>query len=217
MRKVAEILADPATHCSSVLTILVDSFGTEVLGWEPESVRMEMADALGVNSPPLLTDKVNASFGLLTNDLYHKSLEAFTAINAALNRRAVSTTEFNMNTLDEILWGVTEARFLEGPATFDKAGFSHDIARYVGAMLSAEGIAKPPAVLGFAEYDEGEVDRRDLLLGSDAVLAEGYWRRQEDERGDLETRAASQFQGLLREVAGLPLRNGKPVLPQMPA
>lgn len=213
MRGIAARLSDPALFCSSAVILLIDQFGTEVLEWEPASIYTELEERFKVKVTGLLADKINAACALLSSDLYHKSLEAFTAVNTAFNLKPVSTTEFSVCTLDDIMWGVTEARLLEGPEIFDAAGFSHDIAGYTAMLLSAEGITKPPAMLKFAEYDPGELDRRGIALAGDPMMAEAYWGRQEDERAKLERGAEETLRALLREVETLPLTNGRAALP----
>ena len=112
------------------------------------------------------------------------------------------------------MWGLTEARMLEGPAMFDEAEFSHDIARYTAELLSVEGITKPPELMKYAEYEPGELDQRSLTLAGDAMAAEAYWGRQEEERVKLEELATKNLEALLEEVTTLPLKNGKASLPE---
>ena len=211
---VAEKLRDPALFCSSVLLLLIDNFGAEVVNWEPESIHMEVEDVFKVEGTRLLADKINASTALLASDLYHKSLEAFTSINSVFNFKTVSSVDFNYNSTDDIMWGLTEARLLEGPEIFDKAGFSHDIAGYTANLLSSEGLTKPPRIMSFAEYDPNELDRRGIVLSGDAAAAEVYWSRQEEARGKLEEMALTTLKSLIDEVRGLPLKNGKDDLPE---
>jgi hypothetical protein len=211
---VAEKFRDPSLFCSSVLILLIDNFGTEVLDWEPETIYMELEEVFKVKMNNLLADKINASCSLLSSDLYHKSLEAFTTINSAFSFKSVSAKEFNFSTLEDVMWGVSEARMLEGPELYDAAGFSHDISRYTAELLSVEGISKPPDILKFSEFNPTELDQRDITLAGDGMAAEAYWRRQEEERAKLEEMATKNMQELIKEVQELPLKNGEASLPE---
>jgi len=210
---VAEKFLDPSLFCSSVLILLIDNFGTEVMDWEPESIYTELDDVFKVNPDMLLADKINAACTLVGTDLYHKSLEAFTTLNSVLNFKMANPGEFNHNSLEDIMWGVTEARLLEGGEDFERLGFSHDIAGFTASLLSVEGITRPPDILTFAEYRPSELDQRDLILATDQVAAEMYWQRQADENAKLEERAKNNLAALLKQVNELPLANGKAELP----
>lgn len=211
---VAEKFRDPALFCSSVLILLIDTFGTEVIEWEPESIYAELEDRFKLHITRQLADKINAATALLSSNLYHKSLEAFTTINTAFNFKTVDNREFNFCTLEDVMWGATEARLLEGPDAFDKEGFTHEIGGYTGELLSVEGITKPPTILRFAEFDPAELDQRDLALAGDVVTAEAYWSRQEEENKKLEDLAARNMDALIKEVSTLPLKNGKASIPE---
>ena len=113
---------DPGLFCTSALALVVDNFGVEALQWEPEAIEMEIEDRFDIKVNRLLSDKLHAAISFLSSDLYHKSVEAFLAINAAFNFRYVQDTIMNNCDAEAIMWGVTEARMLEGPEDFDKRG-----------------------------------------------------------------------------------------------
>ena len=213
IRSVADILTDPATFASSVIVLLIDNFGTECLGWEPETVDTEIEETFKIRVTPQLSDKINAASSLLNSDLYHKSLEGFNAVNTAFSFKPVSSGEFNFATLDDTMWGCTEARLLEGADVFDISGFSHDIAHYVGELLSVEGITRPPSILSFAEFDPGELDRVTLTISGDPELAAMYDQRQIQEVAQLEQLAMNRLKNLFKELESLPLKNGQAELP----
>ena len=204
----AEKLRDPAVFASTASLCVFDMLGYGAMEWEPETIRAELRDTYGVDVDSTLSDKINAGMALLSSDLYHKSLEAFTTINAAFNLRPISSNDFNVNTLDEVMWGVVEASLLEGPDDFFKAGFSHDIGRYVGELLSMEGCTKPPKALSFAEFEPSELDKRDILLSSDPIAAEAYWRRQEGISKELSDMASGNVAELLKDIGEVAFKHG---------
>lgn len=203
--ELSKALEDPGLRCSCALVLCVDHFGDGMINWDPLTVQMELKDLLGHDPDEALLDKINAASALLANDNYHRALEVFLPLNAAFNLRRPSTTALSYNSVDDIMWGLTEARLLEGGEEFESAGFDDRIARVVGLQLSTEGITKPPQIMKFAQFDEAELDNRDLGLAGDALMSETYWRRQDTLIDELNQYATDRLQELFRQLAALPL------------
>jgi hypothetical protein len=208
---VHEALSKPDLYCSCVLLLLSDNLGPEIGEWEPESIYTELHSQFGVEVDKLLADKINASLTIVGTDLYHKSLEAFTSLNTVLNFKYADFKTFNPNTMEDIIWGVTEARLLEGGKDFDAQGFSHDIARYTALVLSGEGLTKPPTILKFAEFDPGELDNRDMALSADPLIATTYWQRNDETMNVLNTYTVAKLRTLFQQLQTLPLKHGENV------
>ena len=205
---VQEALADPALYCTSVAAILTDNFDTEWMSWEPETLELELKTLGRAQPADFLMDKALAVSVLLTTNLFHVSFEAWTNLCQVFNFDRASTDLFVPASIDDVLWGCTEARILEGPEEFDNDGFSHDIARYGGTLLSQHGMTRPPSVLNFAEYNEAELDERDLSLASDEFIFKAYWDSHKGLIEEAEQDTISKTRELLEQVRGLPLKNG---------
>jgi hypothetical protein len=206
---VAEAFQDPKLFVSSAVILLIDNFGTEVIHWDPAAIQTELEETFNIKVSRRLNDKINSGLSLLASDLYHRSLEAFTAINNGMNFKTVSDKQISFSTLDDIMRGVTEARLLEGPEIYDAAGFSHPIARYTGELLASEGITNPPNALEFAEFDEEESAQRDISLAGDILMAESYWSKQDEERKELNAIANERMENVIEQIRKLPLQNGE--------
>jgi len=204
---IGEALDDSDLSASAGLLILVDQMGTEAMDWDPETINTELAERFHADPSRSLMDRINAALALMTTDLYYRSLEAFTTINTAFANGPVSSTEFNWNNLDDVMWGLTEARLLEGGEEFDKREFSHDISRYVGKLLADDGIGRPPKIMKFAEFDERQVDERNLVLSSDLMAMEAFWRRNDELVSELEKAAMDRLDVVFQQVESLPLAN----------
>jgi len=202
---VKKTFENPELFSSCVLVLLFDKIGPEVVDWEPESIYTELYNKFHVNVTELLANKINASLALVGTDLYYKSLEAFISINNSFNFKYTDTSVFTPSSLEDIIWGVTEARFIEGSEEFDAQHFSHDIARYVAQMLSAEGMTKPPTILKFDEYDPTELDNRDLVLASDPIIAQTYWKRNDELLAGLNTFVVTKLKKLFEQLHTLPV------------
>jgi hypothetical protein len=205
---VQEALADDLLFCTSVAAIMTDNFDAEWLNWEPETVEMELR-VLGKQPPsPFLMDKAMAVSVLLSTNLFHVSFETFNNLVQVFNFDTAKSDLFIPASIDDVLWGCTEARILEGPEQFDNEGFSHDIARYTGTLLSQHGMTKTPSVLNFAEYDTEEMDRRDIMLASDEFIFKAYWDSHRGLLEEAEREVVTKTKTLLEQVRGLPLKNG---------
>jgi len=206
VRTASEILQAPDTFASTALALLVDEFGTECLEWDPATLELEIRDLYRFQPDTELLDMVNAAASLHASNLFQLSLETFAAICNALNRNVVTSEMFLPPDLDDVLWGVTEAKILLGDI-YDETKFSHNISRFVGALLSSEGVRKPPALLAFAEYPEDFSENEDALA-DDPEAFELYWQSQSGDMEEMEAANAAKIRMLFKQLADTPLKNG---------
>jgi len=207
-RNVQEALADPTLYCTSVAALLTDNFDAEWMNWEPETVEMELRTLGGQVPDDFLMDKAMAVSVLLSTNLFHVSFETWNNLVQIFNFDRSKSDLFVPASIEDVLWGCTEARILEGPDEFDSEGFSHDIAVYVGTLLSQHGMTRPPSVLNFAEYDEAELDRRDLSLAADEFIFKAYWDSHRGIIEEAERDTIDKTKELLEQIRNLPLKNG---------
>jgi hypothetical protein len=206
MKTVREWLEDPALFATSAMALLVDAWGTEFIEWDPVTVSMELEGDFGVEVPGEIQDRIQAACALLTSNLFFVSIETFMMTCDAFNFGSVASEIMVPADLDDVLWGVTEARLLLGD-DFDENEFGHDVSRYVGLLLSESGVKRPPSVLQFAEFDAAEQLREDDSFDDD-VLHQVFWQSQEDDKARLEADNNIQLMLLFRQLAQLPLKSG---------
>ena len=185
----------------------MDEFGTEMFEWDPITLSLEIRDTYGFEPSMDLQDKVQAVSALLTSNLFFLSLEAFSTVCDAFNFGAVTSEIFVPADLDDVLWGVTEAKILLGE-DYTPDGFSHNIARFVGVLLSQEGISDPPKMLAFAEYDETQASRIHDISTSDPVMYKAYFDDQQSYVNELDLVNKNKLVALLDQLSNLPLKNG---------
>jgi len=204
MKSIQDWLLDDLTYTTPVMAIMTDKFGTEFVEWDPLTVNMEIKSAFGIEPSEILQDKIQAASGLLTTNLFYLSLEAFSAICNTLNLGVTASEIFLPADLEDSLWGITEAKLLSGPEM--ETDFSHNIARYVGFLLSEAGFRKPPTILAFAEYNEAEEQRtREAFLPEDEVLFKTFWENQKQERDGLEEINKLKLHTLFRQLDEIPV------------
>lgn len=207
MLKPAEVFTRPDMHASCLLLMAVDSWGLECIQWEPETITTAVRDEFGVALAALNYDKLQAAISLAGSNLYHRSPGAFCAINKAFSFKPVNSKEFNVCGLDDILWGTTEAQLLEGPEEYLEQGFTHDISRYVGQLLQAEGVINPPSNLNFAEYDDGVVEASVDSEFTDPTAWKMVMQREEEEIEDMNRFMGVNLMRLFKQLKMLPLKN----------
>lgn len=207
MKTAADFLRDPQLFTTSAIVLLTDRFGPEFMDWDPVTVGMEIEAEYGIEPIAELQDRIQAGSSLYTTDLFFVSLETFSPVCNALNFGTATSQIMLPADLDDVLWGCTEALILLGEI-YEAAQFSHNIALYVGALLSQAGIVKPPKILAFAEYSDDMVLRSDAAFEGDETMRMSFWKDQEHEREMLEKWNQSKIVALMKQLEALPLRNG---------
>ena len=207
MLKPAQVFSSPDMHASCLLLMAVDSWGLDCMQWEPETFTTAVRDEFGVALHGLNFDKLQAAVSLVNSNLYHRSPGAFCAINKALSFKPVNPNEFNVCSLDDVLWGTTEAKLLEGPEDYVEQGFTHDISRYVGQLLQAEGVTNPPSNLSFAEYDDSIASSTEMSEFADPTAWKMTMQRQEGEIEDMNRFMGINLMRLFKQLKALPLKN----------
>jgi hypothetical protein len=207
MRSEADWLSDPALFTTSAVVLLADKFGTEFLEWDPITVSMEVRSAFGVELTTEIQDRIQAASSLFTSNLFFVSLEAFSTICNALNFGSVASEIFVPADLDDVLWGVTEAKILLGDM-YDPEGYSHNVSRFVGYLLSEDGVTTPPSSLSFAEYDEIEEENLSSEFERDIEFQQAYTADQIQERQNLEKVNIVKIMALFEQLQKLPVKHG---------
>jgi hypothetical protein len=205
MRSVKEILQDDKTFTTVILTILMDKYGTDFLYWDPVTVGLEIKSDFGFIPDRPLLDKIQAGTSILINDLFFKSLETFNTICNVLNIGVFSSELFMPATLDDCMWGCTEAKLMLGEDYTNK--FSHDIAGYIGLLLSNEGIYTPPQIVNFAEYPTA--DNVEDIAFTDEVMYKVFWDRQNEAKEEADRILKNRLVTLLKQLEELPVEVDK--------
>ena len=189
--------------CTSAAALMIDTFGTEFTGWEPETVELEMkAQGIPLISN-ILKDRIMCASTLLGTDMFNNSYQAWSNMCRVLNGSMASGDFAIPPALEDVLWGCTEAKLMT-----DDQNFSPDIASYVGSLLSQYGIAKPPVVLSFALMDPRETEDRDMSLSRDEFAFKIFWDNHNEAMKDLEAFTRERLLKLVAQLRILPLKNG---------
>lgn len=147
---VQEAWTSPETFSAVLLTLFLDAFGTEGLGWDPATIAMEIEDEFKVDLPQSSLDKLMAAIQILTTDQFYKNLPTFITLCNVLDGDEYRPDVFDPADAEEVAWGITEAILISPPDESDQEPFSDEIRAYIGAVLDKEGIINPPDILRIA-------------------------------------------------------------------
>lgn len=140
---IKELLQSKSTFATPIVLYLVDTLGTAVFEYEPETVA-EYLKQIEPKTAQTLVDRVNAALGLFNSDLFWNDPIIFGVVCRALNRNKFAAND--EPTIGDITWGVSEAQLLLGEG-MAPARFSEAIIKYVRFTLRNNAIYTLPKSL----------------------------------------------------------------------
>jgi len=197
-----DLFVSKNAYATPMFTWMLNKYGTEIIQWDPATLELQLREDLGVTVPGYNLDKIHAACSLLASNLFHVSLETFNNICLAFSRGLVSGDYMIPASAFDILWGVTEAKILEG-GDFDKEGFSHNIALYAGVVMDQAGIYEPVKTLSWAEYQRGRKEAVYAAIADDPLDYEVYQSRQTDKRDQLNEDLQSKMLEMFTQIKEL--------------
>jgi len=198
-------LADPDAIGSVLLVGLLDEYGTEMFGWEPQTLDMEVKHDWSVSIPQVNKDKIWALVTELTTNLFYTSLDAFTHICNALNGSGADFQNFDFATVQEMCWAIAEVQLLDPPEEGEM--FNEEIRSYMATRLKDEGFERVPKILKpYVEMPDND-ETIDGVLQDDGIEAKAFWDRQMREVLSIDQFVRERLHKLFVDLASLPLEN----------
>lgn len=187
---------------SSLLIACIDDWGFNVTEWEPETLEITVREKYGNVSQDSI-ERALAAISVLKSNLFTQDVTAFCMTCSTLDFERSGNETFVPAGLDEVMWGLTEARLLLGALPDDE--FSDEVAVYVGKLLEEEGLERPPDLLKFAV-------RKDTGLSADTLadlpdLSAMFEADQETTKETLDADAMDKLRRLLEQIESLRLTN----------
>ena len=199
-----KMLSDPQMLATPLITLLLDTYGTEPLEWDPETISMEIAEDFRITLPRINHDKLMSAILVVTTDRFYKLLPDFITVCNVFSGTPFDPGEFDPADALECAWGITEVLLLDPPEEDDP--FTEEIRRYVGKVVEDEGLLDPPDVLKLGI-------RSQPLPGSDfsedPVMFQAIWGAEKRKSDDIRQAIRSRLGLLLKQMKALPLREGK--------
>lgn len=188
-------LTDNRIFATPVVLALVAEHGTDVITYEPETIR-ECLKQHNPNVSESVVTRVNAALGLFTSNAFWQDPATFNIVCRALNRSARPLAA--PADIEDMAWGVTEAEFLLFDPEDNEANVSNvassAVAKYVAVALTKEGMYTAPDALSFAHpvRPSGLVDMPDQALS--------VQQRADAEAANINQNTSDQMRELLRQI-----------------
>ena len=123
---------------TTLLTLVLDSYGQEAFDMDPQALRQEIEEGFGVSDiPTISTDKIWALWSSLTSDLVHGDVSTFMNTANVLSGTSMSYDVFDIADVYECAWAITELTMLDS-STPER--LSHDVRRYLGEICKEQGL-----------------------------------------------------------------------------
>lgn len=186
---------------SALLIACIDDFGMECLQWEPETLEITLREKYGDIDIDSL-QRVLAAISVLTSNMFTQDVSALCLVCTALDFERTASDMFVPAGLDEIMWGLTEARVLLGG--IDDKEFSDEVRLYVAKLLDEEGLKRPPSILKFALKSDETLDLG--VLADLPELSEMFEEDQEMTKSELDSSAMSKLARMMEQIDSLNLQ-----------
>ncbi len=201
-------LLAPETFATTLLTIFVDTYGTEAFNWDPDTIRMEINDDFQITIPDPNFDRLMTAINLVTSDDFYKSLPDFVTYCNVLAGDTYDPRTWDPADAVEIAWGITEGLLIAPPEDDDENPFSDEIVAYIGQALNQEGIMQPPDVLKIAIRDQ---DPSAFVAGEysdDPEMFNSIYDFESSKTEEINGNIKQAVRTLIQQLEALPLRSG---------
>lgn len=202
------LLSNPDTFATTLVTLFMDTYGSDALTWDPETIALELEDDFQVKPPAEVFDKLMIGIHLLTTDEFYNLVPEFISVCNILSGDTYDPRTWDPADTEEIAWGVTEAMLIAPPLN-EEEPFTKEIRGYIGEIVDAEGIINPPDVLRIALRSEAN-EARDIPgeFSDDPLMFESIYKLEQGKTDAIMAVVNENLQELMKQLGLLPLENG---------
>lgn len=201
-----QVWTSPESFTTTLLTLFIDTYGTEGTTWSPETVLLQIEEDFQIPLPQANYDRLLAGINLLTTDSFYQSLPDFITWCNILAGDSYDPNLWDPADAGEVAWGITEAMLLAPPD--EDEPFADDIRAYIGAVLDQEGIIDPPDVLRLAIRDRDPSMNLPDEYSDDPTMFGAIYGAQADRGQALTDLLTDGLRRLSQQLDALPLREG---------
>ena len=203
------LLNKPGLFMSTLITIVVDEYGTEALDWDIETIKMELETDGNMKIPADNLTKLACGLMVMKSDSFFWNLPDFiTTCNIASNDLD-SLTLWNPADAYEITSTVAEVMILNPPELVDgKPPFSEEIISYIEVALKDIGCLTPPNCLGFINRDHLMMEDIGTVQDDPTLFAASYQMAQ-DSSDELLQYEANVMAALKAELQSIEYEHAK--------
>ena len=203
-----KLLSSPDTFATTLVTLFMDTYGSEALLWDPETIALELEDDFQVKLPAEVFDKLMIGIHLLTTDEFYNLVPEFISVCNILSGDTYDPRTWDPADAEEIAWGITEGMLLAPPSN-EEEPFTKDIRAYIGEVIDMEGIINPPDVLRAAlRGNENAFQNIQGEFSDDPLMFESIYKLEQGKTDEIMLALRENLQLLVAQLSALPLENG---------
>lgn len=206
--KLKQVLLDPQTPATVLLVAAVDALSPEALTWDPETIRLELEEALASKISNATLNKLMGALELVTTDGFYRDLPTFIRLCNVLYNGTLNLEVFDPADAGEIAWGITEALLIWPPDPTDEEPFDHKIVEYIGQALRDEGIMQPPDVLQLGILPEDVWSRVQAAFSDDPTMFRMIHDVEKQKTDEINAMVKDRLRVILYTLDDLPLSSG---------
>ena len=197
----------PQTFASILLTVFLDRFEMEGLGWDPNTITLELEEEFDVDLPQCVLDKLMAAISIMTSDTFYRSLPDFIMFCNVLSGDTYRPDMFDPADSAEVAWGITEGLLISPPDDAQDGPFSEEIRAYIGAVLDQEGIINAPDVLQIA-LRKANVSDAANQFSDDPAMFNAVYDVEAGKSAEINSIITEKVKMLLGQLRAIQLKNG---------
>lgn len=197
----------PQTFASVLLTVFLDRFEMDGLGWDPNTITLEIEEEFDVELPQCVLDKLMAAINILTSDTFYRSLPDFITFCNVLSGDTYRPDMFDPADSAEVAWGITEGLLISPPEDEQDGPFSDEIRAYIGAVLDQEGIINAPDVLQIA-LRKANVSDAANQFSDDPAMFNAVYDVEAGKSAEINSIITEKVKMLLGQLRAIQLKNG---------
>jgi hypothetical protein len=187
--------------------VFLDRFEMDGLGWDPNTITLEIEEEFDVELPQCVLDKLMAAINILTSDTFYRSLPDFITFCNVLSGDTYRPDMFDPADSAEVAWGITEGLLISPPEDEQDGPFSDEIRAYIGAVLDQEGIINAPDVLQIA-LRKANVSDAANQFSDDPAMFNAVYDVEAGKSAEINSIITEKVKMLLGQLRAIQLKNG---------
>lgn len=189
---------------TTLLIMVLDSYGQEAFDMDPQALRQEIEEGFGVSDiPSISTDKIWALWNSLTTDLVHTDVSTFMNTANVLTGTPMSYDVFDIADPYECAWAITELTMLD-PNTAER--LSPEVKRYIGEMCKELGLYRlPPSLAKVADMGSKDYAANMESHAVDQLGLQGMVQDQLKYQADVQAYVDRRMNKMMLELNNTPL------------
>ena len=199
---------EPGSFATTMVMLLVDTYGTECFEWAPDTLKMEIEDDFQLKIPPANFDRLLTGINLILSDDFYKSLPDFINYCNILSGDTYDPRTWDPADAAECAWGITEGLLLSPPDDDDENPFDVEIVSYIGEVLNQEGIITPPDVLKIAARSQDPASFVAGNFSDDPTMFNVVYDLETSKTDEINQAVRGSLQALATQLELVPLRSG---------